>query len=157
VDQRAADELAADAAESHRQAVRRERTCPVGAGVGEAEDREHLRCHQRGGQTLDDPRPDQHFGVRRDAAGQRGEGEQLEARREHPAAPVVVAEASAENQPGRERQPVAGDDPLDRGGRRRQVALHRRDGDVHDEEVESDHEGAGQDHRQREPAPPGRG
>ena len=71
-------------------------------------------------------------------------------------AAVDVAEAAADDQPGRERQRVARDDELDRAGAGVQVGLHRRDRDVDDEEVQHDHERAGEDDEQRrEPGDPG--
>jgi hypothetical protein len=153
LDEHAADELAADRGDAEGQRVGHERLHPVRAGVGHAEDRQDLRHHQRRRGALRHARGDEQAGGGSDAARGRGQDEQREADREHPPAAELVAEPPAGDEPGGEGQAVAGDDPLDRVGAGVEVALHRGHRDVDDEEVEDDHERAGEDHRQRGPLP----
>jgi hypothetical protein len=89
--------------------------------------------------------------ARREAAGCGRQREEREPEPVHPALPELLAEAGGGDQQHGEGQPVAGDDPLERARARPQLCADRRERDVHDEEVEDDHERARQQHRQRRP------
>ena len=86
-----------------------------------------------------------------EAAGQRGDAEQREAGQEEPAAAEQVARPPAEQQQAAERERVAVDDPLQAVGGEPEVGLDRGQRDVHDRDVEDDHELGDGEHRQREP------
>ncbi len=151
VDQQAADQLPAGSGEAEHEAVDGERSRARLALVLEADDRQRLRRHQRGGGALHDAAGDQDRRVGREAADGGGGGEQREADAEDAAAAGEVAEPPAEDQPGGERDPVGGDHELHRAGACLQVGLGRGDRDVDDEEVERDDEGAGQHDGHRQP------
>jgi hypothetical protein len=102
--------------------------------------------------ALREARGDEDGRAPRHPARRRGRGEQGEAEGEHAPAAVLVAEPAGGDEERRERQAVAGDDPLDRPCARVQVGLHRGHRDVDDEEVQDDHEGAGEDDGQGGPA-----
>ena len=66
-------------------------------------------------------------------------------------AAVRVGELAADQHQRREREGVAGDDPLQLREADAEVALDRRQRDVHDRVVQHDHEQAERDRREREP------
>ena len=68
------------------------------------------------------------------------EGEQGGAREEHAAAPEQVGAASAEHQKAGERERVGVHDPLQAAWREAQPVVDRRQRDVHDRDVQDDHE-----------------
>ena len=115
------------------------------------DDRQRRRVHERRADALHDARADQEAGARREPAGERREREDGEADDEDPPPPVEVGELAAGDHQRRERQRVRGDDPLERGDRDVQVALDRRQRDVHDRVVEHDHEEAERHGRERPP------
>ena len=78
--------------------------------------------------------------ARREPAGQRGEREDRDAHDEDEPASVRVGELAADEHEGGEGERVAGDDPLELGQLHAEVALDRRQRDVHDGVVEHDHE-----------------
>ncbi len=141
----AADELPADRGQPEDDAVDADRAHAIGTVVDDADDRQDLRAEQRGGEALDETRDDEHGRARSQAAGRGRQREEGEAEREHAPAAELVAEAPGGDEEGGEGQAVAGDDPLDRAGAGVQIALHRGHGDVDDEEVQDDHEGARED------------
>ena len=94
---------------------------------------------------------DQRARVRRQPPGQRGEREQhqpdqVELRRPYRSA----SEPGAEHQRG-QRQRVDVDHPLELAERRPQIGRDVGQRDVHDRDVDQEHEGAGADRDQREP------
>ena len=73
---------------------------------------------------------------------------------EHPAAPGQVAQPAGEQQQAAERDQVGVHDPGQPGRREAQLGLDGRQRDVHDRHVEDDHQHAGAQHIQRQPARP---
>ena len=133
--------------------------------VDHAQDREHLRRHERRADPLHEAGRDERAARGREAAGRRGDREDEHARPEHPPAADPVAESPGGHEADGGGQPVARDDPLDHRRAGLQVEAQRRDRDVDDEEVEDDHEGRRQEQREggplalphaRQPALPGR-
>ena len=88
-------------------------------------------------------------GVVGEAAEQRGDGEDAEADHEHPPPPEQVGERAGRQQQRGERQRVGVDDPLQVGEAGVQVALDVGQRDVHDRDVEQQHEGRHADGDQR--------
>ena len=78
---------------------------------GRGDDRQRGRREQRGAEALDGAGGDQPAVRLREAAGERGDGEQHEAGDEHPPAAEQVGEATAEQQEAAERERVGVDDP----------------------------------------------
>ena len=74
----------------------------------------------------------------REAAQQRGDGEDREPGLEHAAAPEAVAGGAAEDQQAREHEGVGVDDPLQARDVGVQLAADRGQGDVDDRVVEPD-------------------
>ena len=64
-----------------------------------------------------------------------------------------ISKSSAGDEKNGISQPVACDDQLHLGKRGMQAGADRRDGDIHNEEIERGEEGAGKDDRQRLPSP----
>ncbi len=92
-------------------------------------------------------------GVRREAADGRGGGEPDDADREDPLAAVAVAERTAEEEEGRQRQRVPGDHPLQRADAPVEVAADGGERDADDGRIE--HGDARAEHRGRQdPATP---
>jgi hypothetical protein len=94
--------------------------------------------------------------IRANAAGASGEPaergrerESAQADQQRALATGVVRDPAAEQQQAAEGQRVGGDDPLPVGVRDPEVALRRRQRDVHDGRVEDDHELGRGDHGQR--------
>ena len=86
-----------------------------------------------------------------EAARERSGGEQPEADQEHAAAAEDVAHPAAEQQQAAERERVAVDHPLQAFGAEAEVGLDGGQRDVHDRDVEDDHELRDGEHRQRQP------
>src|SRR5262249_39648247 len=84
---------------------------------------------------------------------QRGQGEQDQPGQDPPAPPVHVGQPAADQHQAGEHQDVAADDPLQPGDAQPEVALDRRQRDVHHVVVQVGHEG-GQRHRRQHPPPP---
>jgi hypothetical protein len=99
----------------------------------------------RGARALDDPGRDEQRGVLGQAAGQAGQAERDEADDEHAAPAEQVSRPAAENEQAAERDGVPRDDPLHGVRWHVQLALDRGQRDVHDAEVEDDHERRDQD------------
>ena len=117
---------------------------PVALGALLEDDRQQRqrgRRHERAAEALHEPGDDEQLLRLREAAGERGDGEQHGPGDEDGAAAEAVGELAAEQQEAAEGQRVAGDDP-------RQVAVGAEaeavadvlEGDVHDGGVEDDHE-----------------
>jgi hypothetical protein len=94
--------------------------------VDDADDRQHLRAEQRGGEPLHEACDDEHGGARRQAAGGRRQREDGQAEREHAPAAELVAQPAGGDEEGGEGQAVAGDDPFDRAGAGVQVGSASR-------------------------------
>ncbi len=109
-------------------------------GEGRRQDREGGRRDQRGAQTLHGARRDQQVVGVRQAAGQRGDREERQADHEHLAAAEQVGHAAAEQQEAAEGERVGARDPLQARVGEVQVALDRRQRDVHDRDVDDEHE-----------------
>src|SRR5262249_57215039 len=92
-------------------------------------------------------------GVRGEAARGRGECKEAESRQQETPSPELVTEAAGRDEEDREGEAVAGDHPFDRAAADPELKLDRGHGNVDDEEVEDDHEGASHQHWQREPTP----
>ena len=152
LDEDPADELARHGGEAHAHAVGGQRLGPIGAVVEDADDGQDVGHQQGGGAALKQPGDDQHLRRAGHPAPGGGEREQGQPGGEAPDAAHPVTQAGAGDEEHGVGEAVAGDDPFDRTRRRVQVGLHRRQRDVDDEEVQHDHEGAGEDHRQRQPA-----
>jgi hypothetical protein len=122
--------------------------------VGEHRD-DHAEDHGRGhraGDALYEARGDEHLLALRAAAQQRRGREQRQAGQEHVAAADQVAKAAGKQQQPAERDQVRVDDPRKARSREPEVVLDRRKRDVHDGDVENDHQHARAQHIQREPA-----
>ena len=91
-------------------------------------------------QALHGARDDERGLVGRQAAGQRGEREQQHPGHEDAPAPEQVGRAAAQQQEAREGQRVGVDHPLQVDGGEAQILADRRERDVHDRDVEDDHE-----------------
>ena len=137
----AAEHQAERAARGHHAGVDGQRPDPLPA-FGEAADHER----QDGGRgegaadALDGAGGEQHAGVRREAAGQRTEGEDRDAGQEHAAAAEDVAGPAAEQQQAAEGQRVPVHHPGQAGRGEVQPGLDVRQRDVHDGGVENDHQ-----------------
>ena len=127
VDEDAAGDDAEGAAEAGQPAPDAHRDvalAPVGEGHGE--DREGGGRHERSAETLHGADADEHALRRRQAAGQRRDGEEAEAGGEDPAAAQQVGEPAAEQQEPAEGQRVGADHPLQVVGGEVQRGLHVR-------------------------------
>ena len=90
---------------------------------------------------LDDARADERADRRGETAQRRAEHEDREPPEEGAPAPVPVGQAAGRDHESREHDRVGVQHPGDRGDARAgEVAFDLREGDVHDEEVEADHE-----------------
>jgi hypothetical protein len=85
-------------------------------------------------------------------AEQGGGREDREAGNEEAPSAQQVGEAPAEQERPAEEDRVRGDHPLQVGLRKIEIGLDRRKRDVHDRDIEDDHELRCDDERQREPA-----
>ena len=83
---------------------------------------------------------DEHPGGGREPARQRGGREQAEPGEEDAAAAEEVARPAAQQQQAAERERVGVDDPLEAVDGEPEIGLDRGQGDVHDRDVEDDHE-----------------
>jgi len=110
------------------------------------DDREHGGREDRPGRALERAERDQHPGRRREAAQQRGRGEDAEADEEDRPPPDQVAEAPGEQQQTAEGDQVGVDDPCEARLGEAEVILDRRQGDVDHRDVEDDHQHARAEH-----------
>jgi hypothetical protein len=139
-----------DAAEDHAdrrsrpgdRAQHAERLVPLGAfREGHARNREDRWRQDRARSALRHANRDQHPRRGGEACKQRREREQGEPDHEHPPPAEDVTRAAAEKQEAAEGQGVAADDPLQvlRGGEV-EILLDRGQRDIHDRNVEHDHQ-----------------
>ena len=87
------------------------------------------------------------------AAGERGDGEEDDAQQEDPLAAEEVGERAGGQDAGREGERVGVDHPLEVGERGVERPLDRRQGDVHDRDVQQQHE-SGRTHGHERPRLP---
>ena len=151
--QHAAEQHADGRAGAGSGAVDPEREVPL-AALGERghQQRERRRREQRAAEALEGAEADQRGLRPGEAAEQRADGEEGEPRDEQPPAPEQVGEPAAEQQDAAEHDRVGGDHPLQVRLREVQVGLDRRQRDVHDRDVEDDHELRGDDQCECAPA-----
>ncbi len=116
------------------------------------DDRQRRRHHEARSDSLDGAEGDQPRVALREADHEARRAEHDDAEEECQPAPEQVAEAPAGDEQHRERQRVGVDRPLERGCRRVQAALDRRQRDVHDRVVEHDHEQREAHRAERPPA-----
>jgi hypothetical protein len=117
-----------------------ERPRPLRSGVGRGDDREGRRRQHCGAEALRGTGSDQHSRRGRQAAAQGGDGEDREPHEEHVAPPEEIGRAAPEQHqpPGEEN--VRGHHPLQVTRSEAEVLTDRRQGDVHDGDVEDHHE-----------------
>ena len=106
----------------------------------------------RAADALDEARADEHLLALRAAAQQRRDREQRQAGQEDGAPADQVAQPTGKQQQPAERDQVRVDDPGEARAREPEVVLDRGKRDVHDGDVENDHQHARAQHVQREPA-----
>jgi hypothetical protein len=117
----------------------------------------HAQRHRRGHRAadpLDEPGGDQQLLAAGQPAQQRGHREHRQAGHEDPLAAEQIAQPAGQQQQAAEGDQVRVDDPREVGLREAEVALDRVQRHVHDGLVEDDHQHAGAQHRQRQPAGP---
>jgi hypothetical protein len=100
---------------------------------------DHRRGHRAAG-ALEEARADQNALAGGDAAQDRGDREHCEPREEDLPAPDQVAEPPGQQQQAAERDQIGVHHPRQRRGREAEVVLDRRQRDVHDRDVEHDHQ-----------------
>ena len=149
VDQQPTDQLAGGGGDAHHGGVGAEGADALRTGVDVPDEREDGRRDRSSRRALYEPCGEQGVHVGRETAHGRAQHEQPDPEDEHPATTPAVADPARDEEQGAEGQAVAGDQPLEGRAVGIQVALHRRQGDVHDEEVQDDEEGAGQQDRER--------
>jgi hypothetical protein len=153
VGEHAAEDQAERRGEPEHRAVGGERLAALFAGEDRAEGREELRDHHCRRRSLKDAGHDQLPRALGQPAGEAGHAEQRDPAEEDALAPELVAEAAGDDQRRREGEHVGGDDPLELGPARPQVAADRRQGDVHDREVDQVHHRGADHHGGGEPSP----
>ena len=124
------------------------------AGLGEErhQQRERHRVDDRAADALDGARDHERQLRARQAAGERGAGEEDDADHERAPVPVEIAEPAAEQQEAAAGQQVGVDDPDQRRLGEAEIGADRRQRDVDDGHVEHDHEHAEADDAEGEPA-----
>ena len=120
---------------------------------GRRQDRQGRGRKQRRAESLDGAESDQRALRPREAVEQRADREQSKPDDEQAPAAEQVRQAAAEQQHAAEEDRIGRDHPLQARLREVEIRLDRRQGDVHDCDVEDDHELGGDDHREPEPAP----
>ena len=149
VDQHPADERPEDRGRRRRAGPDTERASPFLPVEARGDDRQRPRHHERARRALQHARQDQELDVGRDAAQQRRRAESQQAQREHLASPVVVGEATGQDQQGAQGHEVAVRDVrlcLERAHRARghlppdlgQGQVHHRRVEEHDGRAEDD-------------------
>ena len=118
---------------------------------GRHQDRERRRRDRRGAESLNRAGADQRRLGPGEPAEQRADRERDQPDHEDPPAPEDVRGAAAEQQEAAEDERVGGDHPLQVGLRESEIRLDRGEGNVHDRDVEHDHELHGGEKRQCEP------
>jgi hypothetical protein len=127
------------------------------ARLGEQRHRQRQGDHRddRAAEALDCTGRDQPDLRLRDAAGQRGSGEDGQPDQEEPPVAEQVAEPPAQQQEAAERQQVGVHDPRERGLGEAELGPDRRQCHVHDRRVQNDHQIAEAEHHQGQPAAAG--
>ena len=115
--------------------------------------RECGRSEQRPTEALHRPEGDQRALRPGEPAQERAHGEEREPEHEQPAASEEIRQTAAQEQRAPEEDGVGRDHPLEVGLREPEIRLDRGQGDVHDRDVENDHELRGDDQREGAPAP----
>jgi hypothetical protein len=100
------------------------------------------RIDRAAGATIAAPKPCRARAPIRSPAAreQGGRTEQCQSRQEHAAAPHQVGHPAAEQQESAEHEAVRDDDPLQGALPDAEIALDRGQGDIHDRDIEHDHE-----------------
>jgi hypothetical protein len=109
-------------------------------GERRGDDGERGGGDQRGAQALEGAGDDEHDVVGRQAADERGDGEDPEPEHEQPAAAQEVGHAAAEQQEAAEDEGVGVDDPREVLAGELELAADGGQRDVHDGGVDHDHE-----------------
>ncbi len=123
-------------------------------GLGEHR-HDHSQDHgrgQRAADALDEPRDDQHGLALGGAAQRRGGDEHREAGQEDVAASDQIPEPAGKEEQAAEGDQVGVDHPREIRLRESEIALDRRQRDVHDRHVEDDHQRPDAQHDKRDPA-----
>ncbi len=118
------------------------------------ENAERLRCQDGTPHALDDAGRDQLGRTLRQAAGDRRQREDGEADEEESLGAKHVAQPAGGDQQHCVREDVGVEDPEDLVEPRVQAVDDARDRDVHDREIEQDHEEAKAEHEQDDPGAP---
>ena len=121
---------------------------------GGDDDRERGRGEQCAAEALQRPGDDQRSFRPGEPGKQRAEREHRDACHEQPPASEQVGKAAAQEQHPAEQDRVGGDHPLQALLGEMEVVLDRGQGDVHDRDVDDDHELRGNGHRENKPASP---
>jgi hypothetical protein len=151
----AAEQDAGRGAEAADRAPDAERDVPLAAfREGGHQDRERRRRDRRGAEALDRASSDQRRLRPRETAEKRADRERDQADHEDAPAADDVRDASAEQEEASEDERVGGDHPLQVGLREVEIRLDRGKSDVHDRDVEHDHELDGGEERQTDPFQP---
>ena len=128
-----------------------ERNTPVLAAERVGQQRQRHGEHDRAADTLHAARDYEEQRSGRNAAQQRGNRERADPDQVHQPPAEQVGERSAGEQRGRQRQGVRVNDPLQIGEAAAQLLLDVGQGDVHDRDVEQQHERTQTHRRQRPP------
>ncbi len=118
---------------------RADRAASFGLVEGGADDRQAAGHEEGGAHALHGAAGNQHRRRGRHAAGHGGEGEEDQAGEEDPLAAELIAERSADQDEGAEKQRVRFDHPLHVGDRGVKVGLKRGQRHVHDRAVDERH------------------
>ena len=147
--QHAAEHLAGDEADGGDRTVQADGASTLGAfGEAGGDERQRGRGDDGGARALHDARGDQQHWVLGQPAGQAGQRERDQARDEHAPPAEQVSGPAAEDEKAAERDGVSRHHPLHRIGGHMQFALNRGQRDVHDAEIEDDHERGDEDQGQ---------
>ncbi len=149
-----AAEQHADAAAARRDEAEHAHRLRALGGLGEQAHHQRQRDGRddRAAEPLDGARADQELLRAGEAARDRGGREQRDADQEQAPVPVEIAEPPTEQQEAAEGEQVGVDDPRKRRLGEPEVGPDRRQRDVHDRRVEHDHQGAGAEDEECEPA-----
>ena len=152
VGEHAAEEDAGRGAEAADRAPDTEGDVPLPAfGEGRHQDRERGRRDRRRAEALNRTGADQRRLRPREPAEERADREEDQAGHEDTPATEDVGGAAAEQQEASEHECVGRDHPLQIGLRESEIGLDRGKSNVHDRDVEHDHELDGTQKRQSEP------
>ena len=115
------------------------------------EQRERGREHDRAADALNAARDDQEERIVREPAERRGDREEDDADQEQPLAPEEIREGTRRQDARREAERVGVHHPLQVGERGVERPLDRGEGDIHDRDVEQQHERRRANGHQRPP------